>query len=146
MVRHLLHSYKVCHFCEQVVFGGFSAEALSQRILDCRPNIVLTTSGVRRGAKVIKLKEIVDEALERVLSEGFAVGMPFFQHTILQITSPNVIVYKSTSVTSTSTTFINSLPFLLECCLTMLSNHPQGWVPELSLETSLPHKCRHIKI
>jgi acetyl-CoA synthetase len=35
---------------------------------------VLTTSGVRRGAKVIKLKEIVDEALERVLSEGFAVG------------------------------------------------------------------------
>jgi acetyl-CoA synthetase len=70
-----------------VVFGGFSAEALSQRILDCRPNIVLTTSGVRRGAKVIKLKEIVDEALECVLSEGFAVGMPFFQHTILQITS-----------------------------------------------------------
>jgi acyl-coenzyme A synthetase/AMP-(fatty) acid ligase len=63
--------------CEQVVFAGFSAEALSQRILDCRPNFVLTTSGVRRGSKVIKLKEIVDDALQRVLSEGFAVGMPF---------------------------------------------------------------------
>ncbi|CAM6025844.1 unnamed protein product [Sphagnum balticum] len=57
-----------------VVFAGFSAEALSQRILDCRPNFVLTTSGVRRGSKVIKLKEIVDDALQRVLSEGFAVG------------------------------------------------------------------------
>jgi acyl-coenzyme A synthetase/AMP-(fatty) acid ligase len=56
------------------VFAGFSAEALSQRILDCKPNFVLTTSGVRRGSKVIKLKEIVDDALERVLKEGFAVG------------------------------------------------------------------------
>jgi acetyl-CoA synthetase len=56
------------------VFAGFSAEALSQRILDCQPNFVLTTSGVRRGSKVIKLKEIVDDALDRVLKEGFAVG------------------------------------------------------------------------
>ncbi len=56
------------------MFAGFSAEALSQRILDCQPNFVLTTSGVRRGSKVIKLKEIVDDALDRVLKEGFAVG------------------------------------------------------------------------
>jgi hypothetical protein len=66
------------------VFAGFSAEALSQRILDCKPNFVLTTSGVRRGSKVIKLKEIVDDALERVLKEGFAVGNchPPFQYTM----------------------------------------------------------------
>jgi non-ribosomal peptide synthetase component F len=79
-VTHDLHITRLfirwgfCIFCEQVVFAGFSAEALSQRILDCKPNFVLTTSGVRRGSKVIKLKEIVDDALERVLKEGFAVG------------------------------------------------------------------------
>lgn len=58
----------------QVVFGGFSAESLSQRILDCKPKIVLTSSGVRRGSKVINLKEIVDDALRRVSNEGFTVG------------------------------------------------------------------------
>ena len=58
----------------QVVFGGFSAESLSQRILDCKPKIVLTSSGVRRASKVINLKEIVDDALRRVSNEGFTVG------------------------------------------------------------------------
>lgn len=58
----------------QVVFGGFSAEALSQRILDCKPKIILTSSAVRRGAKVINLKDIVDDALARVVENGFTVG------------------------------------------------------------------------
>jgi acetyl-CoA synthetase len=56
-----------------VVFGGFSAEALSQRILDCKPKIILTSSAVLRGAKVIKLKDIVDDALARVVENGFTV-------------------------------------------------------------------------
>ena len=58
----------------QVVFGGFSAEALSQRILDCKSKIILTSSAVLRGAKVIKLKDIVDDALARVVENGFTVG------------------------------------------------------------------------
>ncbi|KAJ7516243.1 hypothetical protein O6H91_22G049100 [Diphasiastrum complanatum] len=53
-----------------VVFGGFSADALSQRITDCRAKVLLTTSGVCRGSKVIKLKEIVDEALSLCLAGG----------------------------------------------------------------------------
>jgi hypothetical protein len=83
-ITQLFIRWGFCIFCEQVVFAGFSAEALSQRILDCKPNFVLTTSGVRRGSKVIKLKEIVDDALERVLKEGFAVGNchPPFQYTM----------------------------------------------------------------
>lgn len=47
-----------------VVFAGFSAEALSGRILDSRPRVVLTTSAVKRGAKPISLK-----ALPHVVNE-----------------------------------------------------------------------------
>ncbi|KAL6774217.1 ACS1 [Auxenochlorella protothecoides x Auxenochlorella symbiontica] len=46
-----------------VVFAGFSAESLAGRIEDSRPSVVVTTSGVKRGAKPIELKKIVDEAL-----------------------------------------------------------------------------------
>jgi acetyl-CoA synthetase len=47
-----------------VVFGGFSASALSGRIQDCECNIVVTSDGAYRGAKDIPIKSVVDEALE----------------------------------------------------------------------------------
>jgi acetyl-CoA synthetase len=48
-----------------VVFGGFSASALSDRILDCDARIVITADGgYRRGAPAA-LKSAVDEALEK---------------------------------------------------------------------------------
>jgi acetyl-CoA synthetase len=47
-----------------VVFGGFSASALSGRIQDCDCNIVVTSDGAYRGAKAIPMKDVVDEALE----------------------------------------------------------------------------------
>jgi acetyl-CoA synthetase len=47
-----------------VVFGGFSASALSGRIQDCDSKIIITTDGAYRGAKAIPMKEVVDEALE----------------------------------------------------------------------------------
>ncbi len=47
-----------------VVFGGFSALALSGRIQDCDCNIVITSDGAYRGAKSIPIKDVVDEALE----------------------------------------------------------------------------------
>ena len=46
-----------------VVFGGFSAESLRDRILDCEAKLVVTTDGGFRGGKVIPLKENVDIAL-----------------------------------------------------------------------------------
>jgi len=46
-----------------VVFGGFSAESLRDRILDCEARLVVTTDAGFRGGKVIGLKENVDMAL-----------------------------------------------------------------------------------
>lgn len=46
-----------------VVFAGFSANSLSDRILDAKSKIVLTADGSFRGSKKIDLKAIVDEAL-----------------------------------------------------------------------------------
>jgi len=56
-----------------VVFAGFSAESLSQRILDCESSVVLTCDAVLRGSKLINLKEIVDKALNLCTSQGFEV-------------------------------------------------------------------------
>ncbi len=46
-----------------VVFGGFSANALADRIADCSAKVVLTADMGKRGAKAIPLKVSVDEAL-----------------------------------------------------------------------------------
>ncbi|MGB0432001.1 MAG: acetate--CoA ligase, partial [Bacteroidia bacterium] len=47
-----------------VVFAGFSAQALADRINDSSCKMVVTTDGSYRGAKEIPIKRIVDEALE----------------------------------------------------------------------------------
>lgn len=47
-----------------VVFAGFSASALSSRIIDCGAKVLITSDGSYRGNKTIDLKGIVDEALE----------------------------------------------------------------------------------
>jgi len=51
-----------------VVFAGFSAKALAERINDAQCNILVTADGGFRGAKTIDLKTIADEALENCLS------------------------------------------------------------------------------
>jgi acetyl-CoA synthetase len=47
-----------------VVFGGFSADALSSRILDAEARIVITQDGAWRGGKVVPLKVNADAALQ----------------------------------------------------------------------------------
>ncbi|REK10694.1 MAG: acetate--CoA ligase [Actinobacteria bacterium] len=46
-----------------VVFGGFSSEALSSRILDADARVVITQDGAWRGGNVVPLKENTDVAL-----------------------------------------------------------------------------------
>ena len=61
-----------------VVFGGFSAKSLQERIVDAGATEVITADGQFRGGKEIPLKPVVDEALAMGGCEGVR----------------NVIVYK----------------------------------------------------
>jgi len=47
-----------------VIFGGFSADALKDRILDCGSNLLICCDGYYRGGRVIRSKDNADEALD----------------------------------------------------------------------------------
>jgi acetyl-CoA synthetase len=47
-----------------VVFGGFSAEALRNRILDCDSKMLICVDGYYRGGRIIRSKDNADEALK----------------------------------------------------------------------------------
>ena len=46
-----------------VVFAGFSADSLSDRIINSTSEVLITTSAVLRGTKLIPLKQIADDAM-----------------------------------------------------------------------------------
>ncbi len=48
-----------------VVFGGFSPQSLSGRILDCKSSVVITADEGRRGGRRVPLKANTDEALAK---------------------------------------------------------------------------------
>lgn len=47
-----------------IIFAGFSANAIADRVNDAQAKLVITADGSNRGAKQIPLKRVVDEALE----------------------------------------------------------------------------------
>ena len=68
MIPELAYSVLACArigAVHSVVFAGFSAKSLVDRITDAGCKIVLTSDGGFRGEKTINLKAIVDEALEK---------------------------------------------------------------------------------
>ncbi|MEO8146085.1 MAG: acetate--CoA ligase [Bacteroidia bacterium] len=46
-----------------VVFGGFSAQSIADRLLDAHAEFIITCDGAFRGGKDIPLKNIIDDAL-----------------------------------------------------------------------------------
>ncbi len=46
-----------------VVFGGFSAKSIQERIIDAKAKLIITADAQNRGGKTIPLKPAVDEAL-----------------------------------------------------------------------------------
>ena len=52
-----------------VVFGGFSAKSLCERIVDAGARAVITSDGQFRGGKKLPLKDAVDEGLAQAKSE-----------------------------------------------------------------------------
>lgn len=58
-----------------VVFGGFSAKSIADRINDAECNMVITSDGAYRGSKVIPMKETVDAALDQCRSVKHVIVM-----------------------------------------------------------------------
>ncbi|MEE6508137.1 hypothetical protein FKM82_019269 [Ascaphus truei] len=48
-----------------IVFAGFSAESLCERIMDSQCSLLITADGFFRGDKFVNLKLIADEALHK---------------------------------------------------------------------------------
>ncbi|HLC25933.1 MAG TPA: acetate--CoA ligase [bacterium] len=84
-----------------VVFGGFSSEALKDRINDAQAKIVITADGGYRRGNIVPLKENVDEALketptiEKVIvvqrtgkPVHLAAGRDMWWHEIMEHASP----------------------------------------------------------
>ena len=59
-----------------VVFAGFSAESLRDRVQDCACRVVITSDEGRRGGKTIANKAIVDAALKEC---------PLVEHVLVHI-------------------------------------------------------------
>ena len=51
-----------------VVFAGFSATSLADRIIDAEAKLVITSDGLNRGPKQMSLKDVVDEAILQTTS------------------------------------------------------------------------------
>jgi acetyl-CoA synthetase len=51
-----------------VIFGGFSAEALADRINDAQAKVLITCDGAWRGGQIVPLKAMADDALGRTSS------------------------------------------------------------------------------
>ena len=67
MIPELAYTMLACSrigAVHSIIFGGFSAESISGRILDCKSEFIITADEGLRGGKNIPLKEIVDQALE----------------------------------------------------------------------------------
>ena len=60
-----------------VIFGGFSADAIRDRILDAGATLVLTADGGYRRGKVVPLKPHVDEALKHCPSVRHVVAVSY---------------------------------------------------------------------
>ncbi|XP_021957486.1 acetyl-coenzyme A synthetase isoform X3 [Folsomia candida] len=71
-----------------IVFGGFSAESLSERTLDAKAKVIVTADGVWRGDKIIHLKEITDKALEKCDEQGHKI-----EHCIVVHHLPRLAVH-----------------------------------------------------
>ncbi|MEP6683721.1 MAG: acetate--CoA ligase [Parafilimonas sp.] len=46
-----------------VIFGGFSAQSIADRLEDAKAEFIITCDGAYRGEKIIPLKDVIDDAL-----------------------------------------------------------------------------------
>lgn len=67
-----------------IVFGGFSADALRDRMSDCKSSVVVTSDGLLRGKKTVPLKTTTDDAVK---------GLDFVKSVIVYKRAGNEIAW-----------------------------------------------------
>ncbi|KAI9804566.1 MAG: acetyl-CoA synthetase [Piccolia ochrophora] len=68
MIPEALFAFLACTrigAVHSVVFAGFSADSLRDRVIDAQSKVVITTDEGKRGGKTIGTKKIVDDALKQ---------------------------------------------------------------------------------
>ena len=65
-----------------VIFSGFSATSIRDRVDDSKSKVIVTADGGYRRGKIVKLKEVVDEAIE---------GFDFVKNTVVVERTKNEI-------------------------------------------------------
>jgi acetyl-CoA synthetase len=65
-----------------VIFSGFSSASIKDRIEDSKSKIVITADGGYRRGKIVKLKEVIDDAIE---------GFDFVEHVVVLERTKNKI-------------------------------------------------------
>ncbi|XP_071525934.1 acetyl-coenzyme A synthetase, cytoplasmic isoform X1 [Panulirus ornatus] len=71
-----------------IVFGGYSADSLADRMLDAQASVLITADAVWRGAKLIALKEIADDALKVCQAKNVKVKMSLVVQHMKNVTAP----------------------------------------------------------
>lgn len=61
-----------------VIFGGFSAQSIADRVIDAKAEYIITCDAAKRGAKDIPLKSVVDSALTNI---DFVKKVFVYKHT-----------------------------------------------------------------
>ncbi|KAH0534892.1 hypothetical protein KQX54_009817 [Cotesia glomerata] len=71
-----------------VIFAGYSSDSLAERVLDSKAKVLLTTDGAWRGSKLLHLKAICDQAMDKVKSHGHNVESCIVISHLRRVTCP----------------------------------------------------------
>jgi acetyl-CoA synthetase len=72
-----------------VVFGGFSADSLSQRILQAKAKVLIIADGCFRGRKLVQLKTISDQAISQCKKADHIVETQIVVEHLQRVTAPD---------------------------------------------------------
>ncbi|MGD0815489.1 MAG: acetate--CoA ligase [Verrucomicrobiota bacterium] len=81
-----------------VVFGGFSAQSVADRIFDCQAKLVVTADGGFRRGSVVPLKKSVDEALTLQDAQGRLLAKTIEKVIVLRRTNQEVHIQEGRDV------------------------------------------------
>ncbi|XP_012279452.2 acetyl-coenzyme A synthetase isoform X1 [Orussus abietinus] len=71
-----------------VVFAGYSSDSLAERMFDSKAKVLVTSDGAWRGEKLLLLKSICDEALDKVAKLGHEVECCIVVAHLRRVTNP----------------------------------------------------------